>query len=92
MASIEYDKDGNARSFNGPEAVDVFAMAVIASGLRMYARCGMYPTRAYTPGNMMRAAKAHLGEAGKGLKARDYEKAADLLSLKVQAEKERLSK
>lgn len=92
MASIEYDKDGNARSFVGTEAVNVYAMAVLASGLRLYAKTGMRPNRAYTPSAMMHAAKVHLGDAGKGLKARDYEKAADLLSLKVQAEKERLSK
>jgi len=88
VAHIEYDENGNARSFVGKEAVNVFAMAALAAGLRLYAKTGMKPNRAYTPKAMMQAAERHLGIK---LKARDYEKAADLLSAKVQAEKARLA-
>lgn len=84
---IEYDKNGDARSFIGTEAVNVFAMAVIASSLRLYAETGMKPNRAYTPSAMMRAAEHHTGLK---FKKRDYLGAADALSAKVQAEKERL--
>lgn len=87
--TITYDKDGNATTFVGPEAVNVFAMAVLASGLRLYAKTGMLPNRAYTPKRMMAAALSYLG--GQKFKARDYIGAADALSAKVQAEKERIA-
>ena len=55
-------------TFTG-SAVNVFAASVIASGLRLYARTGIKPNRAYTPSNMMRmAAKV----TGRKFKARDY--------------------
>lgn len=87
---IDYNEKGDATTFSGEGAVNVFAMAALASGLRLYAKTGMKPNRAWTPAAMMRTARYHLGDAAKGLKSRDYEKAADLLSLKVQAEKERI--
>lgn len=88
MSHITYDQDGNARSFVGKEAVDVFAMAALASGLRLYAKTGMKPNRMWTPRNMMQAAERYMGLK---FKAKDYLGAADALSAKVQAEKERLS-
>jgi len=63
-------------SFNGPDAVNVYAMTVLASGLRMYATTKMIPNRAYTPKAMMAAAERHLGRK---FKARDYEGAAAAL-------------
>ena len=53
--SISYSDSerGGAQSFVGCEAVNVFACAVIASGLRLYAKTGMKPNRAYTPSAMM---------------------------------------
>lgn len=89
MDEIRYDKDGNARSFSGEGAVNVFAMAALASGLRLYAKTGMRPNRAWTPTAMMRAAAQH---TGKTFKTRDYLGAADALSLKVQAEKDRIER
>lgn len=85
---IEYDARGNARSFVGSSAVNVFAMAALASGLRLYAKIGMKPNHAWTPKAMMRAAEHHTGLT---FKARDYLGAADALSAKVQAEKDRLA-
>lgn len=85
---IEYDEKGNARSFVGRGAVDVFVMAVIASELRLYANTGMRPNRAYTPKAMMQAAERY---TGKTFKARDYIGAADALSARVQEEKARIA-
>ena len=85
---IEYDAHGNARSFVGRAAVDVFAMAVLASGLRLYARTGMKPNRAYTPSAMMRAAAVHTGQK---FSARDYLGAAAALEARVQIEKARIA-
>ena len=85
---IEYDDNGNARSFVGAGAVDVYAMAVLAAGLRLYAKTGMKPNRAYTPKAMMAAASRHTGQT---FKARDYLAAADALTAKVQTEKERIA-
>jgi len=88
MDNITYDEQGNARSFSGPGAVDVFAMAVLASGLRMYAATGMRPNRAYTPKAMMAAAARHTGLT---FKARDYMGAVEALTARVQAEKARIA-
>lgn len=92
MDEITYRADGNAASFEGRGAVDVYAMAVIASGLRLYAKTGIKPNRAYTPTAMVRMARVHLGpELAKGIGARDYLGWADSLSAKVQAEKTRIA-
>lgn len=88
MDRIDYDQNGNARTFSGPGAVNVFAMAALASGLRLYAKTGMKPNRAWTPTTMMRAAAHHTGLT---FKTRDYLGAADALSVKVQAEKDRIA-
>jgi hypothetical protein len=64
-------------SFVGKEAVDVYAMTVIASGLLFYARTGMKPNRAYTPKAMMQAAEKY---TGKKFKARAYLEAAEALT------------
>jgi hypothetical protein len=88
MDKITYDTNGDARSFSGEGAVNVFAMAVLANALRLYANTGMMANRAYTPKNMMRAASIYLG--GKTFKARDYLGAADALSARVQEEKQRI--
>lgn len=85
---ITYDKNGDARSFTGREAVDVFAMAVIASGLRLYAKTRMQPNRAYTPTAMLRAAERH---TGRKFKRGQYLEAAEALSARVQSEKARIA-
>lgn len=88
MDRIEYDEKGQARAFVGRGAVEVYRAAAIASGLRLYAKTGMRPNRAYTPSAMMRAAR---GITGRTFKARDYEGAASALSAWVQEEKERIA-
>lgn len=49
---------------------------VIKNGLRLYAKTGMKPNRAYTPSAMM-AVAARI--TGRKFKARDYTSAADAL-------------
>lgn len=85
---IVYNKDGQATSFTGPAAVNVFAMAVLVSGLRLYASTKMLPNRRWTAKTMMKLAEYHTGQK---FKARDYLGAADALSVAVQSEKVRLS-
>lgn len=85
--SITYDANGDARVFDGPEAVSVFAMAAIASALRIYAKTGMKMNRAYTPKAMLAAAARY---TGKTFKRGQYLAAAEALSEKVQSEKARI--
>ena len=85
--SITYDKNGDARAFVGREAVNVFAMAAIASALRFYAKTGMRVNRAYTPKAMIAAATRYTGQQ---FKARDYLGAAAALSARVESEKARI--
>lgn len=47
-------------TFTG-RGVDVFRAKVIASGLRLYAKTGMRPNRAWTPTAMLKAANALTG-------------------------------
>lgn len=76
---ISFTKNGGG-SFVGPKGVSVYGMTVLASGLTMYAKCGMIPNRAYTPKRMMEwAAKL----TGKKFKARDYLGAAEALKQKA---------
>lgn len=89
--SITYDSNGDARSFNGRGAVNVFAMAALAVALRAYARHRIQMNRAYTPTAMMRAARAHLGDTAKGIKARDYLGMSYALDARVQTEKTRIA-
>jgi hypothetical protein len=62
--------------FDTPEKIADYRRIVIANGLKMYAKCGMMPNRAYTPKAMM-AKAAEL--TGKTFKARDYLGAAQAL-------------
>lgn len=85
---ITYRESGDAQSFTGPGAVDVFVMAALATGLRLYAKTGIKPNRAWTPKAMMAAAERHTGQK---FRSRDYEGAAAALSAKVQSEKARIA-
>ena len=67
-------------SFTG-EHVNAYVCTALASGLRLYAKTGMKPNRAWTPKAMM-AKAAEL--TGKKFGARDYEGAAAALKLKAE--------
>lgn len=43
------------------ENVNRFAIVVLASALKLYAKTGMRANRAYTPTNMLKTATAHTG-------------------------------
>lgn len=85
---IVYDENGDARSFIGREAVDVFACAAIASALRLYAKARIRVNRAYTPTAMLAAATRYTGIK---FKRGQYLEAAEALSARVQSEKARIA-
>ena len=89
--TITYSADGNASSFSGPAAMDVYAMAVLASALRLYATSRIRVNRSYTPVRMMSAGRTYLGDDARGIAARDYSGMADALIVRVQAEKARIA-
>ena len=64
-------------SFSGQLGMTVYRATVIASGLRLYARTGMKPNRAYTPSAMLRAAE---DMTGRKFKRGQYEEAAQALT------------
>lgn len=59
---IGVDKDGRATSFVGPDAVNLFRAATLASGLRMYANTGMRLTRHVSPTQMLKMAQQYTGK------------------------------
>lgn len=52
-------------AFVGRDAVALFRATALASGLRLYAKSGMVPNRAWTPTAMLRAAGAITGKTYK---------------------------
>jgi hypothetical protein len=89
--AITYRADGNAASFSGPGGVNVYAMAVLASALRLYANTGMRVNRLYTPTAMMKAGRGYLNNDAIGIASRDYVAMANALTVRVQAEKARIA-
>jgi hypothetical protein len=69
------ERTQNGHVFVGSD-VNIFAVSVLASGLRLYAKTGMRPNAAYTPTKMLKAAGIYLG---KTFKRGEYEKAAQEL-------------
>ena len=88
---ITYSADGSASSFAGAGAVNVYAMAVLASALRLYATSRIRVNRSYTPSRMMSAGRTYLGDDARGIAARDYSGMADALIVRVHAEKARIA-
>lgn len=48
--------------FAGPDAIALYRAITIRAALRMYAQCGMLPTRGMTPTKMLRAAGEYTGQ------------------------------
>ena len=69
---IEYNQGSTA--FVGPDATAFFRAAVIVSGLRLYGRHKIRPSRCWTPTAMLTAAT---GITGKPYKRGAYLQAAD---------------
>ena len=68
----------------GRKSVGVFRAITIASGLELWAKHRMKPSRAYTPKNMMRVASEITGQT---FKARDYTGAATAVRDWIKAQK-----
>jgi hypothetical protein len=65
-------------TFDGKEEVGFYQAVVLKSGLKLYAKTGIRPNRAWTPTAMMKLARSI---TGKPLKARDYEGAVAALQV-----------
>lgn len=53
--------------FVGPDAISLYRAITLRAALRMYAQCGMLPTRGMTPTKMLQAAAEYTGKAyGRG--------------------------
>jgi hypothetical protein len=61
-------------SFNGPAAVDVYRILTLASSIKMYAACGLIPTRGVTITRMLAMAGEY---TRKVYKRKDMLQAAD---------------
>jgi hypothetical protein len=69
-------------SFTG-NGVNLFAASALRSGLRMYARCGMRPNRAWTPSAMLLKA----GQlTGRTFKRGQYDEAVQALTELLEAQ------
>lgn len=70
-------------TFTGEHGVGAFVATALASGLRLYAKTGMRPNRAWTPTAMLRKAESLTGQK---FKRGEYIKAADALKVWADAE------
>jgi hypothetical protein len=66
--TLEYRANGEFKGATGREAVDIYAAAVIASGIGLYVKTGgrMRASRNYTPPNMLAKATEITGQKFKG--------------------------
>lgn len=84
MNTSDYrERSKNGHVFVGSD-VNIYVLATLASGLRLYAKTGMKPNRNWTPTNMLKAASQH---TGKTYKRGQYEQAATDLSALVETAK-----
>ena len=64
QSEIVHHKGGT--TLVGPDAINLFRAATLASGLRLYARTGMLLTRGATPTYLLALAKEYTGKTYKG--------------------------
>ena len=64
-SSITYDKNGHAVTFSGPDAVELYRVASIASAIRLYVKCGIIPTRGVGIMKMLAIAGTYTGKTYK---------------------------
>lgn len=64
---------GGGTTFQGPDAVALFRAIALRSALKLYAKCGIKPNRAWTPTAMLQMAA---GITQKRYKRGQYETAA----------------
>lgn len=79
MSQNEISFHGNGGAiYAGPKGVNVFRLRVLAGAIRLYAKCGVIPTRGVTISKMMKQAEA---DTGKKFKRGAYIEAAEALDL-----------
>ena len=61
-------------TFTGPHGVETYRAIVLKTGLKLYAKTGMKPNRAWTPTAMLKAASSI---TGKSYKRGHYHEAAN---------------
>jgi hypothetical protein len=77
------ERTKNGTSFVASD-VNIFVLASLASGLRLYAKTGIKPNRNWTPTNMLKTASQH---TGKTYKRGQFEQAAKDLTDIVETAK-----
>ena len=87
MSNSEIITSAGGTTFAGPDAVALFRAMALKSGLKLYARTGMRPNRAWTPTAMLRTAAAI---THKTYKRGEFEKAADDLHIWIETMKSAL--
>ena len=61
-SEIVHGKNGEAVSFNGPDAVHLYRAASLVSFLKLYAKTGIIPTRGVTGPKMLKIAADSTGK------------------------------
>lgn len=65
--------------FSGPDSVNLFRAVTLGSALKMYARCGMIPTRGMTITGLLQLASEYTGKNyGRGNREKAALAAADV--------------
>lgn len=62
---IVVDADGNAVSYVGPDATDLFRVRMLRASILMHAQSGIIPTRGMTITRLFQAASGYTGKAYK---------------------------
>jgi hypothetical protein len=63
---IETDKNGNAVSYVGPDAVDLYRVRMVRMSIKLHRDTGMIPTRGVTITRLLAMASQYTGKAYKG--------------------------
>lgn len=61
-SQIEVRKDGTVSCYSGPDATNLFRARLLVSSLRMFASCGMLPTRGVSGKMMLAMAGEYTGK------------------------------
>lgn len=62
---LNVDGKGRVTCYVGPDATNLFRARVLASGLRLFAKTGMQPTRGVTGAKMLKMATLYTGKTYK---------------------------
>ena len=70
-SSITYDKNGDAVTFAGPDAVELFRVATLKTSISLWVKTKMIPTRGVTITKMLAMATRYTGQRYTPQKAAD---------------------